>query len=132
MRRGLMVLSLLLGASPATAQEDLVAAGESEFLRCKKCHNATATATVVKKGPHLHDLFGRKPGGLPGFEYSEAMVKFGEDKVWNEATLATFLRNPSSAIPGNKMEFNGVEKDDELRALLAYLATLDPQGTALQ
>ena len=68
MLRCLIVFSILFGAGQATAQDNLVAAGELEFLRCKKCHNATATATVVKKGPHLHNLFGRKPGGLPGFE----------------------------------------------------------------
>ena len=60
------------------------------------------------------------------------MVTFGGDKVWNETTLATFLRNPSGTIPGNKMEFNGIEKDDELRALIAYLATMDPEGMAPQ
>ena len=63
----------------------------------------TDTATVVKKGPHLHNLFGRKPGSIPDFEYSEAMVTFGRDKVWDETTLAAFLRDPIGTVPGNKM-----------------------------
>ncbi|MGH6821155.1 MAG: c-type cytochrome, partial [Methylocella sp.] len=74
MRRCLVVFALFAGAGSAAAQDNLVAAGKFEFLRCEGCHNRTATATVVKKGPHLHDLFGRKPGSLPDFEYSEAMI----------------------------------------------------------
>jgi cytochrome c len=135
MRRCLIVFALFVGASSAAAQDNLVATGKFEFLRCKGCHNATDTATVVKKGPHLHNLFGRKPGSLPDFEYSEAMVTFGRDKVWNETTLATFLRDPSGTVPGNKMmdgEFQGIETDEEVRALIAYLATLDPDGMAPQ
>ena len=130
MRRCLIVFALFVGAGSAAAQDNLVAAGKFEFLRCTACHNATDTATVVKKGPHLHNLFGRKPGSLPGFEYSDSMVTFGRDKVWNETTLATFLRDPGGTVPGNKMEFLGVEKDEEIRALIAYMATLDPDGMA--
>ena len=132
MRRSLIVFALFVGAGSAAAQDDLVAAGKFEFFRCTGCHNATDTATVVKKGPHLHNLFGRKPGSLPDFEYSEAMVTFGRDKVWNETTLATYLHDPSGTVPGNKMEFHGIEKDEEVRALIAYLATFDPDGMVPQ
>ena len=140
-RTHLLILTLFASTVPAAAQDDLVAAGKFEFLRCQGCHNRNATATVVKKGPHLYDLFGRKPGSLPGFEFSEAMVTFGRDKVWNETTLATFLRDPNGTVPGNKMVTNplGLENnevvrplDEEVRALIAYLATLDPDGMAPQ
>jgi cytochrome c len=139
MRKCLIVFALFVGAGSAAAQDDLVAAGKFEFFRCTRCHNTTATATVVKKGPHLHNLFGRKPGSLPGFEFSEAMVTYGRDKVWDETTLAAFLRDPNGTVPGNKMvtadsamDFKGIEKDEEVRALIAYLATLDPDGMAPQ
>jgi len=134
-RTHLLILTLFASTVPAAAQDDLVAAGKFEFFRCEGCHNRTQTATVVKKGPHLHNLFGRKPGSLPNFEYSEAMVTFGRDKVWNETTLATFLRDPNGTVPGNKMvdgQFRGIEKDEEVRALIAYMATLDPDGMAPQ
>lgn len=131
-RRHLFILALFANTTPAAAQDNLVATGKFEFFRCTGCHNATDTATVVKKGPHLHNLFGREPGSLPDFEYSEAMVTFGRDKVWNETTLATFLRDPSGTVPGNKMVFLGIEKDEEVRALIAYLATLDPDGMVPQ
>ena len=134
MRRCLIVFALFVGAGSAAAQDNLVATGEAKFqyYGCKRCHNATDTATAVKKGPHLHNLFGRKPGSLPDFEYSEAMVTFGRDKVWNETTLATFLHDPIGTVPDNKMEFHGIDKDEEVRALIAYLATFDPDGMAPQ
>jgi cytochrome c len=134
MRICLLVLTLLVGVSPAAAQDDLLAAGKFEFFRCSGCHNATATGPA-KKGPHLHNLFGRKPGSLPNFNYSEAMVAFGQDKVWDATTLATFLRDPGGTVPGNKMiagEFQGMEKEEEVQALIAYLETLDPDGMAPQ
>ena len=131
MRSCLIVFTLLVGAGSAAAQDDLVATGKFEFLRCGRCHNATDTGPA-KKGPHLHNLFGRKPGSLPDFEYSEAMVTFGRDKVWDETTLAIFLRDPSGTVPGTKMNFDGIEKDEEVWALIAYLATLDPDGMASQ
>jgi len=134
MRICLIVFALIVGAGSAAAQDDLVAAGKFEFFRCSRCHNATDTGPH-KMGPHLYNLFGRKPGSLPNFEYSEAMVTFGRDKVWDETTLATFLRDPGGTVPGNKMiagEFQGIEKDEEVRALIAYLATLDPDGMAPQ
>ena len=116
-------------AAPAAAQETdkQVAIGELVFFSCQSCH-FVGDAKLVKLGPHLNDLFGRKPGSLPDYEYSEAMVAFGKDKVWDEATLTTFLRDPPGAVMGTKMEFSGIKKDEELQALLAYLATLDPDG----
>ena len=134
MRRCLIVFALFVGAGSAAAQDDLVATGKAMFkyYGCTGCHNATDTATAVKKGPHLHNLFGRKPGSLPDFEYSEAMVTFGREKVWNETTLATFLHDPIGTVPDNKMYFHGIDKNEEVRALIAYLATFDPDGMAPQ
>ena len=134
MRSSVIVFALFLGAGSAAAEEDLVATGKAkfEYFRCKLCHNATATATAVKRGPHLHNLFGRKPGSLPGYQYSEAMVAFGRDKVWDETTLSTFLHDPNGTVPDNKMEFSGIDKNEEIRALLAFLASFDPDGTAPQ
>ena len=130
-------------AAPAAAQDKdkQLALGEVIFSAlCYGCHFVGDTK-LEKIGPHLNDLFGRKPGSLPDYEYSEAMVTFGRDKVWNETTLATFLRDPSGTVPGNKMVTNplGMELDEVVRpldeevpALIAYLATLDPDGMAPQ
>jgi cytochrome c len=58
------------------------------------------------------------------------MVEFGQDKVWDEATLTTFLHDPRGVVVGTKMAFPGLKKDEEIKAVLAYLATFDSDGMA--
>ena len=119
-------------AAPAAAQDKdkQLALGEVMFSAlCYGCHFVGDTK-LEKIGPHLNDLFGRKPGSLPDYEYSEAMVAFGQDKVWDEATLTIFLHDPQGVMEGTKMAFFGLRKDEQTRAVLAYLATFDPDGTA--
>ena len=103
------------------------------FVKCKNCHLVGAPTKFVKSAPPLNGLFGRKPGGLPDFKkYSAALVAFGQDKVWDEATLTIFLRDPQGVVKGTKMAFFGLKKDEEIKAVLAYLATFDPDGPAPQ
>ena len=129
--RVLAALALLATAGSASAQEDLVAAGEKVFRKCQACH-AVGEGAAHKVGPQLNALFGRKPGSLPDYSYSEAMVTFGQDKVWDEATLAPYLRDPRGVVKGTKMVFPGLKKDEEIQAVLAYLGTFDPEGLASQ
>ena len=70
-------------------------------------------------GPNLHGIFGRKAGTFDNFAYSEAMQKSGI--VWDDDTLAKYLRNPREFIPGNKMAFPGIKDDQQIADLLAYL-----------
>jgi hypothetical protein len=75
-----------------------------------------APTKFVKSSPHLNGLFGRKPGGLSDFKkYSEALVAFGKDRVWNEVTLTTFLRDPQGVVKDTKMAFLGIREDDGLQ-----------------
>jgi cytochrome c2 len=132
-RRFLTVLVILANATGAAFAQDTVALGKGLFLKCSGCHSVVDTKTnIVKKGPHLHDLFGRKPGSLAEYDYSDAMVKFGQDMVWNEITLTKFLHSPSNSVPGTTMVFMGIKKDEEIQAILAYLATFDPNGMATE
>ena len=138
-RRYLLALALLASAAPAAAQDKdkQVVIGELVFFSCQHCHfvgdaepepPGTHDREGRHFGPHLNDLFGRRPGSLPDYEYSEAMVAFGRDKVWDEATLTAFLRDPRGVVAGTTMNYPGNKKDEELQALLAYLATFDPDG----
>ena len=124
--------TLFASGGPAVAQDDLVAAGEKVFDKCRTCHAVGAPTKFVKGGPHLNDLFGRKPGSLPDKKYSEELVAFGQDKVWDEATLTTFLHDPQGVVEGTKMAFLGLREAEEITAVLAYLATFDPDGMALK
>jgi cytochrome c len=41
--------------------------------------------------------------------------------VWEDDTIAAYLKEPKDYIPGNRMTFAGLRKDDEIADLLAYL-----------
>jgi cytochrome c len=129
--RLLILCAFLVCPLSAAAQQksDLVAIGELVFYACYPCH-LVGDAKTVKAGPPLNDLFGRKPGSVPGFEYSQAMIAFGQDHVWDEATLTSYLRDTQSLVPGNNMKPFQFKKEAEIQALIAYLGTFDPEGTA--
>lgn len=120
MRRRLALSAALavlpFATAPAWAQGD-PAKGEKLFARCKTCHEVAKPQNKV--GPHLVGVMGRKAGGIEGFKYSEAMA--GSGKVWDEATVAEYLKDPKGYIPGNKMAFPGLKKQDELDDVIAYL-----------
>jgi len=107
-------------ATEAQAQEGDAAAGATVFNRCKACHVVEDAKNKV--GPSLMGVVGRKAGTHEGFKYSQAMVEAGEGGlVWDEATIAEYLKDPKGFIKGNKMAFPGLKKDDEVANVIAYL-----------
>ena len=110
---GMLVPALALaGGDPA--------AGRRVFAACANCH-AVGPEARHGFGPHLNQLVGRKAGTLAGYSYSPAMKASG--LVWNEATLAAFLRDPEAVVPGTRMRYWGVGMNERKAAdLLAYLA----------
>ncbi len=103
-------------ASPAFADGD-AAAGEKVFNKCKACH--TLEEGKNKVGPSLHGVFGRKAGSVDGFKYSKAMTDFGV--TWDEGELKKFLADPKGVVPGTRMTFAGLKKEDEIENVIAYL-----------
>lgn len=77
-------------------------------------------------GPILNGVIGRKAGTYEGFEYTEANRNSGI--VWDEETLANYLRNSPAAIPGTSMVFLGIKKEEEIDDLIAYLKQFGPDG----
>jgi cytochrome c len=119
----LTVLATALGiAAAATGQSHAqdAAAGEKVFAKCKACHVVDQDQNKV--GPSLMGVVGRTAGTHPGFKFSPAMVKAGQEGlVWDDAKLTEYLRNPRGMIKGGKMAFPGLKKDDELANVIAYL-----------
>ena len=46
------------------------------------------------------------------------------DGVWDTANLLGYLENPRKFMPGTKMGFAGLRKEDERANVVAYLLTL--------
>jgi len=114
-----LVLAIALSATNALAQGD-PKKGQDVFQdQCSGCHVLTGPGFSA---PPLSGVYGRK-AGTADFMYSDAMKKSGI--VWNDASLATFLSDPSKAVPGTAMSANlsdPQQRDD----VIAYLKTLSP------
>jgi cytochrome c len=118
------MLSLLIGgvalatafAGAASAQD--VAAGEKTFNVCRACHEIGDGAKNLV-GPVLNGVVGRKSGSYPGYAYSDANKNSGV--TWDEATLMEYLKNPRAKVPGTKMLFPGLKRDDDIVNVIAFL-----------
>lgn len=113
------VATLAMSATAAHAQAGDAAKGERAFnLQCKSCHTLERGGAQVA-GPNLYGIMGRKSGTGQGYGYSEAMRRFGVE--WNDQTMASYLRDPKSDMPGTKMVFAGIKRPDQLADVIAYL-----------
>ncbi len=88
------------------------------FAQCTSCHTIVSGESP-KVGPNLHGLIGRKAGSQPDFVYSDAMKSSGI--VWDEQVLNDYLKLPSARVPGNRMVFAGVPKDQDRADIIAYI-----------
>jgi cytochrome c len=113
-----LIMALLLQSFAAPARADDSGPGQAMLQRCEICHSLAAGGPT-KVGPDLHGIFGRKAGTAPGFTFSDAMKNSGI--VWDDETLAKFLRDPKDSLPGNRMSFPGIEDDAVLNDLLGRL-----------
>ncbi len=95
--------------------------GKQVFKKCKICH-AVGSGAKNRVGPILNGIMGRKAGTVAGYKYSKANLKAGEEGwVWTEEVMLKYLENPRKAMPGNKMAFPGVKKEQDRKDLVEYL-----------
>ena len=123
-----------LTAGAAIAQDAELAgdaeAGERVFRRCMACH-AVGPDAQSKVGPVLNGVIGRTAGTYEGYEYSDAMVEAGANgMVWTPEELDHYLLKPKDHVPGTKMAFPGLRKDEDRADVIAYLGTFGEDGAS--
>jgi cytochrome c len=120
----MLVLAAVIGSQGSGSAQD-VAAGEKVFAKCKICHQVGEGARNLI-GPELNGIVGRKAGSVEGYSYTEANKNSGI--TWDDATLKEYLKNPKAKMPGTKMIFAGLPKDEEIDNVIAYLKQFGPDG----
>jgi glucose/arabinose dehydrogenase/cytochrome c2 len=128
-------LAGLVAANQSAAQDQVPPAGDairgrSYFeMSCAVCHTTSlgpGNTVIVKQGPSLVGVLGRKAGTGLGFNYTKALGSSG--MVWDAAALDHFLTSPPIAVPGTTMPMP-VPDAGNRADVIAYLATLKvPEG----
>ncbi len=115
-----LVVLLAMAASPAQALTGDATRGEALYKsRCTACHSLDAN----RIGPMHRGVFGRKSGSVAGYKYSPAVRKL--NVVWNETTLDTWLKSPTTMAPGTMMGLS-VPNAQDRADLIAYLKSVSP------
>jgi cytochrome c len=67
----------------------------------------------------LYGIFGQAAGDMEGFAYSKALKSSGI--IWDDATMSGYLENPAKYVPGGRMTFVGLRKEEDRVAVIKYL-----------
>jgi cytochrome c len=92
--------------------------GARIFKRCQACHTLEEGGRN-KVGPNLWGVYGAQAGVHEAFAYSKAMKAAGI--TWTEETMDAYLKKPAEYVPGTKMSFIGLKKQEDRDAVQAYM-----------
>ena len=127
----MLVLTLTRSRSASARGQDAIPAGRPDagaivFKKCMACHQIGPNA---QNGiaPVLNGVVNRPAGQYPNYSYSSANKNSG--LVWDERTLFAYLRAPAKVVPGTKMIFSGLKRDQEISDVIAYLKQFAADGT---
>ena len=95
--------------------------------QCFACHDITEDKQN-RVGPPLWGVYGKNPGWVEGYEYSEAHLSKADSIVWDEATIDAYLQDPKALIPDNKMAYPvvglPVMSDKQRKNVIEFLKSL--------
>jgi glucose/arabinose dehydrogenase len=121
-------LAIAVHTSAQNGASGDAAHGKALFQQsCAICHADAPAAdgsAVVKQGPSLVDIFGRKAATGANFNYTAALTNSG--LTWDAPTLDKFLAGPANLVPGTNMPITVAQGQDR-QDLIAYLKTLHNQ-----
>ena len=92
--------------------------GARIYKRCRACHTLDEDGRN-KVGPNLWAVYGAEAGAKEGYAYSKAMKTSGI--IWDQETMDAYLKRPADYIPGTKMSFIGLKKQEDRDAVQAYM-----------
>ena len=101
-----------------SSQKTPVQRGAKVFAKCRACHTLDENGRN-KVGPNLWGLYGSKTASKEGYAYSKAMRS--ANIIWDETSLDAYLKRPAEFMPGNKMSFIGLKKQEDRDAVQAFL-----------
>lgn len=106
--------------SPPAAKKEMTSLERGAILykRCRACHTL-GKDEAHKVGPNLWQVFGREAGSREDFNYSSAMKD--SDVIWTDETMSDYLARPAQYMPGNRMSFAGLRKEEDRAAVIEYL-----------
>lgn len=105
---------------PVKAAKDLtpIERGAKIYKRCKACHTLEEGGRS-KLGPNLWNVYGSKTASKEGFSYSKAMK--AADIIWTEETMDAYLKKPAAYMPGTRMSFIGLKKQEDRDAVQVFM-----------
>lgn len=120
---------LLLVSLPAVAEMPVGDAerGRLKFGPCRTCHYPEK-GVGHNNGPSLWNIFNKRAGSQPGFEYYSDALKQA-DFVWTPALMNVWLADPQRFLPGNMMMSLGIEDAQDRADVIEYLKTFSEPET---
>lgn len=112
-----VALLALAAAAMAAPSGDPVAGQQQYEARCGGCHSLD----VNRIGPLHRGVVGRRPGIVPGYAYSPAVMRLGG--VWTPARLNVWLQGPQRLAPGSRM-YLSVADPVVRQNIIAYLQSV--------
>lgn len=96
--------------------------------RCVPCHSA-ARGAPPRLANTLWGIVGKRVAADPDYTYSAALRAKGG--TWTFRELAEYLHNPRAHVPGTSMTFAGINDNERMAELLAYLRLLSDDPVPL-